>query len=61
MELGTKCVVNLKKTIWRIVERFEFNETHKVQLNLNTKPQSLRLKQTPADLEAVSDKLFHKI
>ena len=35
LELGAKCIVNLKKTLWRIIEKFEFNPQHRVRLNLH--------------------------
>jgi len=41
-----KCLEGLKKVIWRIVEKFEFNSGHKLNLNYSG-ANALKLKQTP--------------
>ena len=39
-----KCLEGMKKIIWRLVEKFEFNPDHKLKLNY-TGVNALRLKQ----------------
>lgn len=39
-----KCLEGLKKVIWRLVEKFEFNPEHKLKLNY-TGVNTLRLRQ----------------
>ena len=39
-----KCLEGLKKVIWRIVEKFEFNPEHRLKLNFSG-VNDLRLKQ----------------
>ena len=40
-----KCLIGLKKVIWNIINKFEFNPNHKLSLNLNGS-NALRLKQS---------------
>jgi hypothetical protein len=41
-----KCLEGLKKVIWRIIEKFEFNSSHTLKLNYSG-ANALKLKQTP--------------
>jgi len=43
---GKKALENLKKVIWKIIEKFEFNSSHNLNLNYSG-ANVLKLKQTP--------------
>ena len=55
-----KCLEGLRKVIWRIVEKFEFNSGHKLKLNY-TGVNALKLKQTPHSNSGLSEKIAEKV
>ena len=57
-----KCLEGLRKTIWKVIERFQFNPEHKVMPNYKAQ-NSLRLKQLKTHLsnQEVTERIGQKI